>query len=131
VKTPIEREPAGEPFSGKQQARRNVIAEIDYIRNAGKEDITALVAAFGTIHVPKRSYREAVDCAKAKGIVAEGVFTPADAESGGEIYECVALAHALGAVIITDSANIRRICQKRGIPCWSSSEWGLMAPAPG
>jgi hypothetical protein len=120
-----------EHFISNPTARKNVLAEIDYIRGARREDITSLKSAFGTIFVPKRSYVEASTCLKSKGIVCEGILTALEAEADGEIYECITLAQTHDAIILTDSANIRRICQKREIPCWDSKEWELMAPTPG
>jgi hypothetical protein len=120
-----------ECFSGAPTMRGCVVAEIDYLRNASCGDITALKASFGTIHVPKGNYEEAMNAIASKGILAADVLAPAASGSpDGEIYECIAAASAHEAILLTDSANIRRICRKRGIPCWSSNEWRMVKPAP-
>ena len=118
-----------EPFDGPPAMPSRVVAEIDFLKAAGRDGLIGLKAAFGTVHVPSESYSEACLLLEAHGLDGSLCLSPISV-GGGSAYPSIDAAKRLGAAVLSDSSNLRRICRAGGTPTWSSHEWRLIAPKP-
>jgi hypothetical protein len=101
------------------------VAEIDFISSATSEDILSLKDRFGFILVASDTYPQVVAALKTKRHDFLDVFMPAPQVDAKMAYQSVALAKRLKAVVLSDSENVKRVCTKHGIPCWSLSGWRM------
>lgn len=100
------------------------VAESDFIRNASREDVLALKRMFGFVWAEKAAYDEAASTAEGKASGLASLLVPVKVESGRSVYPSVSLAERLDCLVLTDSANIRRICAGRGVRCAGRGEFG-------
>lgn len=119
--------PAGD--GGRETARAVVrpggaVAEYDFLRNASREDVRALRRMFGYVWVEKAAYDESVSTPDGKDKGLTSLLVPVKVEAGKDVYPSITIAERMNSVVLTDSANIRRICAGRGVRCVGRGELG-------
>ncbi len=100
------------------------VAESDFIRNASREDVLALKRMFGFVWAEKAAYDKAASGPEGKAGGFASLLVPVKVDARRNVYPSISLAERLNCLVLTDSANIRRICAGRGVRCLGRGELG-------
>lgn len=100
-----------------------VVAEADFIRSATADDLRSVGDAFGFAYVADETYREALFAHEGGSRGAYGILMPVTVEPGKVAYSSVALALNTKSAVLSDSLNVRAVCEGLDVPCLGLMEW--------
>jgi hypothetical protein len=104
------------------------VAEMDFILSANENDLIALKLVFGYVWVARRQHRMLSDSPRERHVGYSGLFLPTDASDEEIAYDSIAIAKETGAIVLSNSDNLRRICVESGIRCMDIVMWRLTMP---